>query len=137
VVADTFVWEQKLAQVLEEMDEVQHYVKNQNLGFTIPYAIDGSERQYIPDFITHIDDGSGSGDLLNLIVEVSGELREAKPLKVTTAQELWVPAVNSHGGFGRWGFVEVTDPWNAQTAIREAVNIIRTATAAATSRIQQ
>jgi type III restriction enzyme len=26
---------------------------------------------------------------------------------------LWVPAVNNHGGFGRWAFVEVTDPWDA------------------------
>jgi hypothetical protein len=41
--------------------------------------------------------------------------------RLTTARTLWVPAVNNHGGFGRWAFVEVTDPWDAQRAIRAAV----------------
>jgi type III restriction enzyme len=30
-----------------------------------------------------------------------------------------VPAINNHGGYGRWGFVEVTDPWEAKKTIRE------------------
>ncbi len=38
VVADTESWEQKMAQTLEDMDEVVRYVKNHNLGFTIPYT---------------------------------------------------------------------------------------------------
>jgi type III restriction enzyme len=29
-----------------------------------------------------------------------------------------VPAVNNHGAFGTWAFVEITDPWNAQAEIR-------------------
>ncbi|MDE2209480.1 MAG: hypothetical protein KGJ99_07135 [Betaproteobacteria bacterium] len=40
------------------------YVKNQNLGFTIPYTLNGDERNYVPDFIARIDDGNGPGDLL-------------------------------------------------------------------------
>jgi hypothetical protein len=60
-------------------------------------------------------------DLLNLIVEVTGEARKDKAAKVTTARTLWVPAVNNHGGFGRWAFVEVTDPWDAQRTIRAAL----------------
>ncbi len=31
------------------------YVKNHNLGFTIPYTINGEEHQYTPDFIACID----------------------------------------------------------------------------------
>ena len=27
-----------------------------------------------------------------------------KEVKVTTAQTLWIPAVNNHGEFGRWAF---------------------------------
>ena len=46
VVADTDSWEQKMAQALEEMDEVVCYVKNQNLGFTIPYTLNGEEALY-------------------------------------------------------------------------------------------
>ena len=114
VVADTGSWEQKMAQALEEMPEVLRYVKNQSLGFTIPYTLNGEERQYYPDFIAQIGD-------LNLIVEVTGEARKDKAAKVTTARTLWVPAVNNHGGFGRWAFVEVTDPWDAQRTIRGAI----------------
>ena len=44
-------WEQKLAQALEDMPEVVRYVKNHNLGFTIPYTLNGEEHQYMPDFI--------------------------------------------------------------------------------------
>ena len=108
VVADTGSWEQKMAQVLEDLDEVECYVKNQGLNFTIPYMLNGDQRQYFPDFIVRCRSG------LNLIVEVSGEGRKDKAAKVAAAQTLWVPAINNHGGFGRWAFVEVTDPWDAQ-----------------------
>jgi type III restriction enzyme len=114
VVADTGSWEQKLAQSMEEMPEVSCYVKNQGLNFTIPYALNGEDKQYYPDFIAKLGD-------LNLVIEVSGEARKDKAAKVSTARTLWVPAVNNHGGFGRWAFVEVTDPWDAQRTIRAAV----------------
>ena len=29
-----------------------------------------------------------------------------------------MPAVNAEGTFGRWAFREITDPWDAQHAIR-------------------
>ncbi len=105
-------WEAKMAQVLEDMAEVVRYVKNQGLGFTIPYTIDGESRSYIPDFIAVMDDGT------NLIVEVSGAQRRDKKEKVATVRDLWLPAVNRHGGFGRWDFVEVTDPWDSESLLR-------------------
>jgi type III restriction enzyme len=118
VVAHTESWEQKMAETLEEMNEVVRYVKNHNLGFTIPYTINGEEHQYTPDFIAMIDDGHGD-DLLKLLVEVSGEPKKDKAAKVSTAKTLWVPAVNNHGGFGRWNFIEIRDPWDARNAITE------------------
>ena len=105
VVADTDSWEQKMAEALENMPEVIHYVKNHNLGFTIPYTLNGEEKNYIPDFIACIDDGCGPDDLLNLIIEVTGERKKDKAAKVTTTHGLWVPAINNHGGFGRWAFI--------------------------------
>jgi len=117
VVADTDSWEQKMAAALEDMPEVIRYVKNHNLGFAIPFTLNGEERNYIPDFIACIDDGHGLDDLLNLIVEVTGEKKKDKAAKVATARTLWVPAINNHGGFGRWAFVEIDDPWNAKTQI--------------------
>jgi len=116
VVADTGSWEQKMAQVLEDMDEVIAYAKNHSLGFNIPYTLGGEERQYLPDFLVLINDGHDKP--LNLILEVSGEPRKDKAAKVATARTLWVPAINNHGGFGRWAFLEITDPWDAKNTIR-------------------
>ena len=122
-------WEAKLADTLEKMDEVFSYMKNQGLGFVIPYAISGREHSYIPDFLVKYDDGekltSGDRDYLNIVVEVSGQREKRdKKAKVETARELWVPAVNNHGAFGRWMFVEIDDPWDAAKAIRAAVLLI-------------
>ncbi len=100
------------------MPEVVRYVKNYNPGFTIPYTLYGEEKQYVPDFIACLDDGRGPADLLNLIVEVTGEQRKDKAAKVAAARTLWLPAVNNHGGFGRWAFLEIADPWDAQNTIR-------------------
>ena len=119
VVADTGSWEQKMASALEDMDEVIAYVKNQNLGFAIPYSFNGQERSYCPDFLARVDDGHGRNNLLNLIIEVTGEEKKDKAAKVSTARALWVPAINAHGGFGRWAFLEITDPWDAKNIIRK------------------
>lgn len=121
VVADTGSWEQKMAQVLEELDEVECYVKNQGLNFTIPYMLNGDQKQYFPDFLVRCKSG------LNLIVEVSGEARKDKAAKVAAARTLWVPAINNHGGFGSWVFVEVTDPWDAQATLRAAMSSLNEA----------
>ncbi len=118
VVGDTETWEQKMAQTLEEMPEVRRYVKNEGLDFVIPYVFEGAQRNYLPDFIACIDDGRGPDDLLNLIVEVSGENRKDKQEKVATARGLWVPAVNEAKRFGRWAFINITQPYNAANDIR-------------------
>ncbi len=104
-----------MAQTLEELDEVACYVKNQGLQFTIPYTVNGEQRLYYPDYLVRCRSG------LSLIVEVSGEVRKDKAAKVNAAYTLWVPAVNNHGGLGDWAFVEVTDPWDAKSAIRAGI----------------
>ena len=130
VVADTESWEQKMAQALEELGDeevVISYVKNQQLGFYIPYTVGGEEHNYMPDFIARVDDGHGREDLLNLIVEVSGQRDKDKDAKVSTARNLWIPAVNNHGEFGRWAFIEITDPWDAKNTIRAVIEKARKA----------
>ncbi len=123
IVCDTLTWEQKMAEALESMDEVHAYVKNDRLGFTIPYTLDGEQRNYYPDFIIKICDGQGNGEMLNLIVEVTGRKKEDKAVKVATARKLWTPAVNNHGGLGRWKFIEITDPWDAKHIIRKKLQL--------------
>lgn len=121
VVADTDSWEQKMAEALEDMPEVIRYVKNHNLSFTIPYTLDAEEKNYTPDFIVHLNDGEEAP--LNLIIEVTGEKKKDKAAKVATAKTLWVPAVNNHGGFGRWAFLEINDPWDAKNIIRSKIDV--------------
>ena len=67
--------------------------------------------------LVRLDDGHGKDDPLNLIIEVSGQARDEKDAKVSTAQTLWVPAVNNAGTWGRWAFVEIDDPWDAKRII--------------------
>ncbi len=117
VVADSG-WEFKLAETLETMPEVVRYLKNQGVGFTIPYSVDGMQRNYTPDFVAVMRDREDPEDVLNLIIEVTGEKKKDKEAKVQTAKELWIPAVNNHGGLGRWGFIETADPWDARNLIR-------------------
>jgi|SRR6266851_3131177 len=104
------------------MPEVNRYVKNHNLGFSIPYTLNGEEHQYFPVFIACMDDGHGPEDLLNLIVEGTGEKKKDKAAKVATARTLWVPAINNHGGLGRWAFIEIGDPWDAQHLTRASLS---------------
>ena len=48
-----------------------------------------------------------------LILEVTAARKQEKEAKTATARTLQVPAVNNHGGFGRWAFLEVTDPYDS------------------------
>jgi type III restriction enzyme len=116
-------WEAKLAEVIEHLDGVVSYVKNQGLNFTIPYTYEGRAANYVPDYIVRVADGAG--DPLNLIIEVSGEAKKEKVAKVATAKDLWVPAVNNNGGFGRWSYLEVSDPWDAANLIRSHLGALR------------
>src|SRR5207302_9285595 len=104
-------WESAVCQRLEEMDEVRAYAKNQAIGFRIAYTCDGHAGNYYPDLIVKLDDGRGpatpqptacggqGGDLLNLILEVSGQKKREKDAKVQTATTMWLPGVNNLGTF--------------------------------------
>lgn len=112
-------WETAIVSKLERMDEVKAYVKNQSLGFRIPYVFEGRPGNYFPDLIVKIDDGRGTADLLHLLLEVSGEKKTDKDAKVETAKTMWVPAVNNERAFGRWAFLEITNPNTAMQVIRK------------------
>lgn len=116
VVADTEEWEQGVAKKLEDMPEVLAYVKNQSLGFTIPYEHQGIGRHYVPDFIVRLKMGDDS--ILNLLIEVTGKKDDKKIIKTSVARNFWVPAVNASGEYGKWAFLEVQDIHETQNLIR-------------------
>ena len=112
-------WEHRVEMDLEALDSiVLRYVKNQGLGFTNPYNVDGRSRSYYPDFLVDLDDGHGGEDPLHVVLEVSGQRNRDKKAKVDTARTLWVPAVNNAGRFGRWRFVEIADPFETADVLR-------------------
>lgn len=116
VVADTEEWEQGVAKKLEQMPEVLAYVKNQNLGFSIPYEHQGAAHHYITDFIVILEMQDKSK--LNLLIEVTGKKDEKKKIKVKTAREFWIPAINNFGKYGKWAILEVQDIHETQNLIR-------------------
>ena len=102
-------WEAEFCRVAEAHPRVRAYVKNQGLGFEVPYRLGSTSRRYVPDFIVLVDDGRGEEDLLHLVVEIKGYRGEDAKEKAATMERYWVPGVNRLGTFGRWGFAEFTD----------------------------
>ncbi|MBE1203692.1 BPTD_3080 family restriction endonuclease [Aminobacter carboxidus] len=107
-------WEAELARVVESHPATIAYVKNQALGFEVPYLAGSVTRRYLPDFIVQVDDGHGTDDPLNLVVEVKGFRGLDAQLKAQTMETLWVPGVNNLRTFGRWEFAEFRDAFAIQ-----------------------
>jgi len=116
VVPDTERWEQSAAYRLDRHPRVRAFVKNDHLGFQIPYLHNGQPRAYLPDFIVRV--ASERGDEVNLILEVKGydPLREVK----RQGAHRWRDAVNADGSCGRWAY-EIADSVEAVDAKVDSV----------------
>lgn len=103
MVADTRKWEQSAAFALDSHAAVESWVKNDHLGFAIPYRKRDIAAKYLPDFVVTLDSG------LRVIVEVKGRRDDEADVKAKAA-ERWVEAVNATAAHGRWAYVLVEDP---------------------------
>ncbi|MFI5778843.1 BPTD_3080 family restriction endonuclease [Nocardia sp. NPDC051570] len=123
---DGNTWEQLLAAELELNPNVESYVKNDHLGFSIPYIHKGRTHAYLPDFLVRLRPLDGENFDRMLIVEVSGSRKSPGPaqVKATTARETWCAAVNNHTGFGRWGYVEMRDPLTFKVHLAESIQAL-------------
>jgi type III restriction enzyme len=102
-------WEGICAKTLEEIDTVETYVKNQFLGFAIPYVKDGKDRQYFTDFIARVKGKDGTPK--NLMIEISGMSKD-KAEKKWFVENRWIPAVNAlkeKYNYPEWHFIEVAN----------------------------
>ncbi len=108
-------WEAEFCRVVEAHPRVRAYVKNQSLGFEVPYQFGSEARRYLPDFIVLVDDGHGADDLLHLVVEIKGYRREDAKDKKETMETYWIPGVNRLGSCGRWAFTEFRDVYEMQS----------------------
>jgi type III restriction enzyme len=117
-------WEEKVAGVLETHSAVAAYVKNDHLGFDIPYVHQGRSHRYVPDFLARLVQSDDDPFERILIFEVSGSRKSPGPTKAkaATARDQWCTAVNNHGGFGRWGYAELNDIFDATGFINDAIN---------------
>jgi type III restriction enzyme len=110
VVMDTKTWEQSSTFYIDSHDKVAAFVKNQGLGFAIPYVHNGQPHDYIPDFIIRLVDGR------HLILETKGGRDETAEVKVAAAKR-WVAAVNAEGSFGHWDYAIAWNPNEVPTLI--------------------
>jgi type III restriction enzyme len=111
VVADTKVWEQAAAYVIDTHPGVAAFVKNAGLGFSIPYLHNGQPREYVPDFIIRLAGSPGQ----YLVLETKG-FDDLADIKAQAAQR-WVQAVNADGRFGTWRYAMARKPGEVSTAL--------------------
>jgi len=116
-------WEEALADALEKDPRVLSYVKNERLGFAIPYVHEGRTHEYVPDFLARLVTGPRDAER-TLIIEVAGALSSPGPaaVKADAARHRWCAAVNNWGEFGRWGYVEAHQPAAAGPLLRNAID---------------
>lgn len=81
-----------------EIDDVEAWVKNDHLGFTIPYVHKGMVRSYFPDFIIKYKGNK------YLMLEIKGKEREQDQTKWESAK-LWCESLNTDkDSWGEWQF---------------------------------
>nr|WP_244867860.1 DEAD/DEAH box helicase family protein [Vannielia litorea] len=113
-------WEDKLANTIESHPAVLSYAKNHNLGFEVPYLVEGEPRHYRPDFLIRLD----VPEPTTLVVEVKGYRGHDAMLKAETMRGKWIPAVNRLGSYGRWGFAELREVHDFGPALDTAINTL-------------
>ena len=112
-------WEVNFCQFLEDEPAVHAWIRNEGLGFEIPYEYNEKSHVYLPDFIVRMEDGHGADNLRNLIVEIKGYRDDKDKVKAETAEGQWVPAVKNDGRWGYWDFVEITNMEQAREILAD------------------
>jgi type III restriction enzyme len=112
-------WEAAFAERIEKLVSVRGYVKNNGLGFEVPYTFMGDERSYRPDFIVLVEDGRP--DPLHVVVEIKGFRGPDAQAKIDALNRLWLPAVNNDGRWGRWSAIEIVEPTDMTIQFSEKV----------------
>ena len=119
-------WEEIIALRCELNPRVAAYVKNDHLDFSIPYTHQGRSHRYVPDFLVRLVQDEPDDVVRTLVIEVSGGQKSPGPTaaKARTARDQWCAAVNNHGGFGRWGYVEIDTMENAEARLDAAIDAL-------------
>lgn len=118
-------WEAAFCELLERMPQVKAYVKNNGLGFQVPYVYEGEAHNYMPDFILKIEDSNGKECFM--VVEIKGEADDKDSAKHDSMITYWIPAVNNAKKFGSWAFIVLKEPYDFKgTITAEIESFVRT-----------
>lgn len=104
-------WEDAAFFELERNEKVVSWVKNDHLGFQIPYIHQGVLHKYYPDFLIKLK------NKVTLVLEIKGIDDDKNRTKRKYLDE-WVKAVNEDGRFGRWA-------WDVAFAQSQVKGLIR------------
>ncbi|MDG6949873.1 MAG: DEAD/DEAH box helicase family protein [Nitrososphaerota archaeon] len=96
-------FEKRFADFLDGASDVERFIKNERLGFSITYYQMTRPRQYFPDFVVVTD--SSRGKKTNWLVETKGEKHEDTILKSQAAQQ-WCAKL-SGDKYGTWRYLLV------------------------------
>ena len=76
-----------VARLLDKDPRVERWVRNFQLGWSIPYHMEGAWRRYEPDFVTRLNDGT------NLIIECKGIVDDKAEATEQWTLDHWIPAI--------------------------------------------
>ena len=96
-------WEAADAFAIDNSPNVKAWVRNERVGFEIPYVHRGVVRSYRPDFLARLATGE------TLIVETKGQQNDETDAKHRAMLE-WVAAVNEDARRGQWRFAVADRP---------------------------
>ena len=108
--------EKDTAVALDDHPDVVSWVRNFQMGWTIPYHHEGVWRRYEPDFVAQLSDG------LNLIIECKGVYDEKAAATEMHVNDHWIPCVagtrSLPDDLQRWAYVMVREASLAADQIR-------------------
>ena len=121
-------WEATVAEMLDRHPSIKRWVRNERLGWTIPYRHDGMPRNYEPDFVAVAV--LADGRELNIVIEVKGLVRETDDDKQRWTNQYWLPAVNAHPEFGKagpWAYLYIDQQPNETYVINAVSGVVASA----------
>jgi len=120
--------------LFEDWDPVEAFAPNERrIGLAIPYEYQDIQRQYVPDFIVRMRDGSAGPEKRpgrTVLIEIKGyggEMHDVNLVQAkTAAARKWVAALNNLGQFGKWEFEicharEGDSAWGFKTRLKETL----------------
>ena len=113
---------------LDRHPSIKRWVRNERLGWTIPYRHDGMPRNYEPDFVAVAV--LADGRELNIVIEVKGLVRETDDDKQRWTNQYWLPAVNAHPEFGKagpWAYLYIDQQPNETYVINAVSGVVASA----------